>query len=205
MRVSLIGIAGAMLLAAPVAAQQPDGNTRHFYQNPFYESNGNGRIIYAPLVASHSGAARAGQPYSYPVADWAQIQPGARDRGPDSKIDNGTYRLERFDATHQGSSPVFHVVMTRRPAPPEGTAAPELRVLDQQSQISTVALGSVQTIDGGVQYTFLVRPPLLRLASATEGGNRATPGTYVLRLAPARDILRPHYFAGAWRSSLAPW
>lgn len=184
-----VAAAALCLIASSAAqAQQGQGALRRFTELPT-DTNRSNRVNYVPLGWSFSEDRPGKLPYDVSVASWYRLPIFTTNVKPDKVLDKGTYQLERFDAvgTEPGGTPRFRVVITRRPAPPEGTA-PRLQLLHGRTGISSLAFAAMEALPDGVRYTFLAEPPQLNLTA-----NRSVPDTdrYEVRLMPARDVTLP--------------
>ena len=192
----------AITVAAAGSAGAQDGPYRRFTQ-PAIDPTNNNRMIYAPVVAAHSGSRPAGLPYDVSAATWYQQPLGSRAVKPDKVLDNGTYVLERFQAVRGSGAPMFEAVITRTPALPAGAALPELRVVHPDSAISAAGFPTATQTGNGTTFRFLVRPPLADLTASSDTTAGQDLSRYELRFSPARDVKNPPWmrqagtFAGA--------
>jgi len=190
-------LAAAALTAAtagPASAQI--GEYRRFTHEPM-DTNRSNKIIYAPVGWAFSGRRPAAQPRSVAVASW-YLQPlGSRNDRADKVLDKGEYTLESFDAVRPEGDLLtrMRVVITRMPAPPEGTDLPELNVVHPRTLISSRAVPAVETIPGGVRYTFTLTPPMFGFAPAGDVKNLPSTSQFQLELLPARALSVPRHIA----------
>lgn len=180
----------AVVLAAPAAAQV--GPYRRFTE-PAIDPNRNNRIIYAPVFSSFSERKPPQRPHDVASASWYLRHPGERDAVPDSVRDDGSYRLERFEGVRLPGESVdrLRVTIIRRPAPPPGL--PQIRVIHRDSALTSLGFPTVESIPGGVRYTFLVMSP--HVTAALPDARLGTPGvdSFDLRFMPAHEVrLPPH-------------
>ena len=189
--------AGALtaVAALPASAQFEDGHYRRFTED-VTDVNRNNKIVYAPLGWSFRGARPASMPFSVSVASWYQQSAGAANVKPDNVRDEAEYRLERFETVKDGGNAMFRVTITRTPAPPEGQAPPELRLVHTDTLITSRDRATVETTPNGVRYQFYVRSPQLTMAPRGES-SREDADRYELRLMPAREVNLPRYITRA--------
>jgi hypothetical protein len=153
MRREICAAAVLALAVAGAARAQEVENYRRFTTQPG-DTNRNNRIIYAPIVTAYPGSRPVHQPYEQPAASWYQKALGTSGK-PDKTVDHADYRLERFDSLKGGD---IEVVITRTGGRDE--SAPELRVTEPKSLLTSRASAHITAIPGGNRYTFTVRPPL---------------------------------------------
>lgn len=193
-RAVLFGIAAAALLAAgPVRAQE---QLRRFTQD-YWDVNRSNRIVYVPVGFHFSGPPTGKQQYDVSVATW-YLQPlGVRSVRPDKVLDKGEYSLDQLELVGADTArPSVSVVITRRPAPPEGTPPPAIDVVHPNGISARPALATVEPVDGGVRYSFMVSPPLWGFSSPNNVKERGTL-RYEVRLLSGRDTKLPNYLTRA--------
>lgn len=183
-----LGVLAASVALCETAFAQGGGALRRFTEHPT-ESNRPNRIVYAPLAWAFPGSAPPNMVRDVSVASWYRVSLNVSNRRPDKVLDDNRYTLERFAliGTGEGERPQFRVVVTQRPAPPIGSAAPRLSVV-HPNQISSVALGTADRLADGVRYTFTVEPPLAGFRPTRQ---LPAAGEYSVRLMPARDVSYP--------------
>lgn len=189
-----VGLAAAV--AAPAQAQV--GGYRRFTTEPG-DTNRSNKIVYVPVARAFSGSRPTQQPYDVAVASWYVEPLGSRNDRPDNKLDDAEYVLETFEAVKAEGErlPTMRVVVTRRPAPPEGTAPPELTVLHRKTLISSRGMARVEPIADGVRYTFTLKPPLAEFGPAALSTPSGASPRYELSLFPAREVRLPRHITKA--------
>jgi hypothetical protein len=193
MRWTLLATAvAAAAVAAPAGAQQV-GADRHF-THIVTDTNRSDRIIYAPIGMAFSGPRPGSQPYDVSAATWYRQPLGSQNVKPDKNLEKAQYTLESFDAVKDQGLNQIRVVITRRPAPPEGTEAPRIAVVHPDSAISSTAFPKTEMLADGVRYTYMVMPPNLGFASRRD---QITSDRYEIRFQPARDVHIPRYITKA--------
>jgi hypothetical protein len=194
MRVGFSAARAAALLVLAAVIGSPAGAQelaqRRFTQSPT-DPSFNERLIYVPVNLAFSGRPAA-QPYTLSVATW-YVQPlGAKDVRPDKTLDDAAYTLDQIELLNgSGSHPQVRVVISRRPAPPEG-AAPQLDLVHPSGISAQRVTATTEPIQGGIRYTFVVTPPLWGITS--RNSNIRTGGDtprYEVRLLTARDVRPP--------------
>jgi hypothetical protein len=185
MRNLSLGWAAAASILLAVAASADEYAYRHFEQ-PLTDTNRSNRIIYAPVGMAFSGPRPARQPFDVSVATWYQQSVGSRGARPDNVLDSGEYVLERFEQVP--GTGMLRVVISRRGEPVQD--APELRVVDPVSALTTRAEATTERTADGVRYIFTTRPPRIVSVPRSEVGER---GRYELRLMTARHVKLPAY------------
>ena len=183
--------AGILAAAVASAATAQDGPYRRFTKQPI-DPNRNDRVTYVPFGRVLTEERPATRPYDVSAATW-YLQPlGARGVRASDTLEKAEYRLESFDATGGNSrnGGLLRVVITRSPAPPTDSVAPQLRVVHPDSLISSTATAKVETVPNGARYTFLVRPPHL---GGTDAAAMPATARFELQFRPARDVKLPSY------------
>lgn len=188
-QILIAAAAMAVGTAAPAGAQ--DARYRRFTDS-ISDTNRSDRIVYVPLGWAFPGPRPATMPHDVSAAAWYRQPLGTRGARPDSVLDDAEFRLESFETTGAGPAPgrTFRVVVVRRPAVSEGTAAPLLRVVDSDSQIGSAALGAAEPVPGGTRFTFTLRPPHYGLARS---GKLPDSDRFELLFMPARGVKKPEY------------
>lgn len=160
MRREICAAAVLALAVAGAARAQEVENYRRFTTQPG-DTNRNNRIIYAPIATAYPGSRPAHQAYEQPAASWYQKTLGTTGK-PDKTLDNAEYRLDRFEM--KGGE--IEVVITRTGGRNE--SAPELRVTEPKSLLTSRASAHITPIAGGSRYTFALRPPLAGFAPPSQ-------------------------------------
>lgn len=194
-RAAFLAIAAtAVITAGPARAQ--DAGSRRFTQD-YWDTNRSNRIVYVPIGFHFNGPPTGKQLYDVSAATW-YLQPlGARGVRPDRVLDKGDYTLDQFELVGGDTArPSVSVVITRRPAPPEGTPPPQIDVVHPNGISARPALATVEPVAGGVRYSFMVSPPLWGFSSRV-GGKNTDPLRYELRLLSGRDVKLPDYITRA--------
>lgn len=195
-------VAAAALIAAgagPARAQVSP--YRRFTQNDVMDTNRNNRIVYLPVVmgVGFSGPRPGSQGYDVAAASW-YLQPlGNPAARPDKVLDKGTYTLETFEAFRPAGAKdaQIRVVVTRRPAPPEGAAPPEIHLVDPRSYITARGPATVETLPDGVRYTATITPPAFGFDVREAAGRLASDNRFQVLLMSARDVKLPRAIARA--------
>jgi hypothetical protein len=180
----------AMIIYSAGSAHAQLDPYRHFTRQPI-DPNENGKIIYVPLASAFPGPRPADQPYDTAAASWYQELLGSRETKPDQVLDKGKYVLNRFETAGRDGARMLEVVVTRYPAPPAGAPLPQLRITEPSTNISASAVATATPVAGGMEFRFLVRPPLLGFAPNADSRNLPATERYTLSFLPARDVPLP--------------
>lgn len=164
MRREVCAAAVLVMAIAGAARAQDVENYRRFTTQPG-DTNRNNRIVYAPLATAYPGSRPVHQPYEQASASWYEQAFGTTGK-PDKTLDHADYRLERFDTLKGGD---IQVVITRTGGREE--SAPELRVTEPKSLLTSRATARITPIAGGSRYAFTVRPPLAGFAPASQAAS----------------------------------
>lgn len=189
MRWSAIAIMAITIVSAGSAQAQQDPY-RRFTREPI-DPNENNKMVYVPVVSAFSGARPGEQPYDRAAASWYSEALGSRETKPDRVLDKGNYVLNRFETVGDVGSRMLEVVVTRYPAPPAGTPAPQLRITDPRSNISASAFAAATPVAGGMEFRFQVRPPLQGFAPNADAANLPASNRYALSFLPAGEVPLP--------------
>lgn len=189
MRWSAIAVMAISVVAAGSAQAQQDPY-RRFTREPI-DPNENNKIIYVPVASAYPGTRPGEQPYDRAAASWYQELLGTREAKPDRVLDKGNYVLNRFEAVGAPGARMLEVVVTRYPAPEADAPLPQLRITHPSTNISASAFATATAVAGGMQYRFLVRPPLLGFAPNADPNNLPASDQYTLSFLPARDVPLP--------------
>jgi len=176
------------MIASPAGAQELA--QRRFTQNPT-DPSFNERQVYVPVNLAFT-TRPSSQPYTLSVATW-YLQPlGAKDVRPDKTLDSAAYSLDQIELLNgAGSQRQVRVVITRRPAPPEGTAPPDLDLVHPSGISAPRAAATIEPVQGGVRYTFVVVPPMWGYSSRTSNVRAGDTPQYEVRLLTARTVSPP--------------
>lgn len=189
MRWSAIAIMAITIASAGGAHAQQDP-FRQYTRQPI-DPNENNKIIYAPVVSHFPGERPADQPFDRAAASWFRGTLGSREARPDRVRDRGRYVLDQFETTGAEGARMLEVVITRFPALPAEDPAPQLRITDPSSNISASAFATATPVAGGMQYRFLVRPPLLGFAPDADPKNLPASSQYSLSFFPVGGVPIP--------------
>lgn len=189
MRWSAIAVMAITIVSAGSARAQQDPY-RRFTREPI-DPNENNKMVYVPLASAFPGPRPADQPYDVAAASWYDERLGSHGTKPDRVLDKGNYVLNRFETMDGEGSRMLEVVVTRYPASPAGTPAPQMRITDPGSNISASAFAVPVPVAGGTEFRFRVRPPLLGFAPNADRGNLPASNRYILSFLPARDVPLP--------------
>jgi len=189
MRWSAIVVMAITIVSAGGAQAQQDPY-RRFTREPI-DPNENNKIVYVPLASAFPGPRPGDQPYDVAAASWYSERLGNRESKPDRVLDKGTYVLNRFETVGAPGSRMLEVVVTRFPAPPAASPAPQLRITDPRSNISASAFATAAPVAGGTEFRFRVRPPLLGFSPNADPENLPASNRYTLSFLPARDVPLP--------------
>lgn len=197
-RVLIAAAALAWMVAGAAEAQHTTGSFRRFTTDPG-DTNRSNKIIYVPIGMALPGQRPAQGQYEWSTATWFLQPLGSAGVRPDKKLGDAEYVLERFESVKgaPGQPGRLRVVITRRGGGSE--PAPELRVTDPQTHITSRAQARVTPIPGGSRYEFLVQPPL---AGLFPGGQTPARDRYELqfmsstRTSPPPALARRPTFGG---------
>jgi len=178
----------AGVIASPAGAQELA--QRRFTQNP-NDSSFNERLIYVPVNLAFT-TRPSSQPYTLSVATWYRQPLGAKEIRADKTLDSGEYSLDQIELLNgSGSQRQVRVVITRRPAPPEGTAPPDLDLVHPSGISAPRATAAIEPVQGGVRYTFVVTPPMWGYSSRNSNVRGSDTPQYEVRLLSSRMVSPP--------------